>query len=125
MKTKIYTQHEEHTEWLNKLAFYKDEVPILQKRIAEVLQKNTSKEVAVKVEHFQNQLLIQQDNISKIQHQINHAENALQNSIKDNPIASGHRKTEDHTAEREMVEGFEKHFTELRSELNTFISKWM
>ena len=53
MKTNIYTQHEEHIKWLNKLAFYKDEVPVLQKRIAEVLQKNTSKEVAQKIEHFQ------------------------------------------------------------------------
>ncbi len=125
MKTKIYTQHEEHTEWLNKLAFYKDEVPLLQNRIAEVFQKNTSKEVAQKVEHFQNQLTIQLSNIRQIQHQINHDENAIQNSIKDDPIASDHRKTEDHKEEREMVESFEKHFTDLRTELNLFLSKWM
>ena len=125
MKTNIYTQHEEHTEWLSKLAFYKDEIPVLQKRIEEVIQKNTSKEVAQKVEHFQNQLTIQLSNISQIQHQINHDENVIQNSIKDNPIASDHRKTEDHKAEREMVESFEKHFTDLRSELNIFLSKWM
>lgn len=125
MKTKIYTQHEEHTEWLNKLAFYKDEFPILQKRIEEVIRKNTSKEVAQKVEHFQNQLLIQLDNISKITHHINREENVLQNSIKDNPIASDHRTTEDHTEERQMVESFEKHFLELRNELNNFVAKWM
>ena len=125
MKTKIYTQHEEHTEWLSKLAFYKDELPILQKRIEEVLRKNTSKDVASKVEHFQNQLLIQADNISKIQHHINHEENTIQNSIKDNPIASDHRNTEDHLEERQMVESFEKHFIELRDDLNTFISRWM
>ena len=125
MKTNIYTQHEEHTEWLSKLAFYKDEVPILQKRIAEVLQKNTSKEVAQQVEHFQNQLTIQLSNINQIQHQVNHDENAIQNSIKNNPIASDHRKTEDHKEEREIVESFEKHFIGLRSDLNTFLSKWM
>ena len=106
MKTKIYSQHEEHTKWLNELAFYKDEIKIMQKRIDEVASKNTSKEVAVKIEHFQNQLFIQDDYISKIMHEIQHDENAIQNSINENPIASDHRTAEDHTKEREMVEGF-------------------
>lgn len=125
MKTNIYTQHEEHKKWLSELAFFKDEIKVMQKRIEEVVSKNTSKEVTVKIEHFQNQLLIQDSNISKIQHHINHDENAITNSIKDNPIAADHRKTEDHTAEREMVESFEKHFTELKTELNSFLTKWM
>ena len=125
MKTNIYTQHEEHTKWLSEMAFYKDEIKVLQNRVNEVSNKNTAKEVAVQIEHFQNQLLIQDSNISKIQHQINHDENAIQNSIKANPIASDHRKTEDHKEEREMVEGFEKNFKELKAELNAFLSKWM
>ena len=125
MKTNIYTQHEEHKKWLSELAFFKDEIKVMQKRIEEVVSKNTAKEVAVQIEHFQNQLLIQDTNISKMQHQINHDENAIKNSIQDNPIASDHRKAEDHTAEREMVENFEKHFKELKTELNTFLTKWM
>jgi hypothetical protein len=125
MKTNIIDQHAEHTKWLNAMAFYKDEIKIMQKRIDEIASKNTAKDVLVKIEHFQNQLLIQDNNISKIQHHINHDENAIQNSIKDNPIASDHRLAEDHTKEREMVAGFEKNFTELKNELNSFLSKWM
>ena len=125
MKTSIISQHEEHTKWLKELAFYKDEIKVMQNRIDEIISKNTNKEVAVQVEHFQNQLFIQDSNASKLIHQINHDENAIQNSIKDNPVASDHRHTEDHKEEREMVERFEMHFKELKNELNTFLSKWM
>lgn len=125
MKTNIISQHAEHTKWLNELAFYKDDIKVLQKRIEEVMSKNTNKEVAVNIEHFQNQLLIQDSNASKLIHHINHDENAIQNSIKENPIASDHRLAEDHTEEREMVENFGKHFKELKNELNTFLTKWM
>ena len=125
MKTNILSQHAEHTKWLSEIAFYKDEIKVMQKRIEEVSSKNTAKEVAVQIEHFQNQLLIQDGNASKIIHHINHDENVIQNSIKENPIASDHRLAEDHTEERQMVESFEKHFKELKTELNAFLSKWM
>ncbi|MBK7666864.1 MAG: hypothetical protein IPJ32_05610 [Sphingobacteriaceae bacterium] len=120
MKTNILNQHAEHTKWLSEMAFYKDEIKIMQKRIDEVSSKNTSKEVVIQIEHFQNQLLIQDANVSKLIHHINHDENAIQNNIKENPIASDHRKAEDHTEERQMVESFEKHFKELKTELNAF-----
>ena len=125
MKTNIMNQHAEHTKWLSAMDFYKDEIKIMQKRIEEIAARNTSKEVLIKVEHFQNQLLIQDSNISKIQHHIKHDENAIQNSINDNPIASDHRLAEDHTEERKMVESFANHFKELKTELNVFLSKCM
>ena len=125
MKTNIIDQHAEHTKWLSAMAFYKDEIKIMQKRIEEIAAKNTSKEVLVKIEHFQNQLLIQDNNISKIQHLINHDENAIKNSINANPVASDHRLAEDHAEERQMVENFANHFKELKTELNVFLSKWM
>lgn len=125
MKTNIMNQHAEHTKWLSAMAFYKDEIKIMQKRIEEVAAKNTSKDVLAKIDHFQSQLFIQDSNISKIQHHIKHDENAIQNSINDNPIASDHRLAEDHTEERKMVESFENHFKELKTELNVFLSKWM
>ena len=54
MKTeKIYTQHEENKTWSNNLSFYKDEVKIMENRLAEIISKNTSKEILVQAEHFQ------------------------------------------------------------------------
>ena len=125
MKTTIFSQHEEHTQWINKLNFYKDEIIIMQKRIDEVSSKNTAKEVAVKLTHFQNQLTIQSDNIRTTLHRITRKEKELQHNIEQNPVASDHRKVEDHSEERSIVEGFELNFNNLRKELNEVLSKWM
>jgi len=123
MKTKIYSQHGEHMEWQNKLSFYKDEIKVMEKRIAEVSQKNTGIEVRKEIEHFQNQFLIQKENIRRISHHISEEEKQIQSEVKKNPVASDHRETEDHAKERDMVTNFETNFNELRRECNTFLSK--
>jgi hypothetical protein len=125
MKTTIYSQHQEHTVWLNKLSFYTDEIAIMQKRIEEIAKKNTAKEVQVRIEHFQNQLLIQRSVISDIKHQIEKDENYLKENITKNGTALDHRKTEDHTEERVDVKAFEDNFNKLRKELNHFAAQWM
>lgn len=125
MKTSIYNQHQEHSEWMNKLAFYKDEIPVMQKRIEEISSKNTGKDVGMKIEHFQNQLLIKASNISSLVHHIQRDEKVLQADIAANPTAVDHRKAEDHAEERNMVEDFEKEFNALRKDLNVFLSEWM
>jgi hypothetical protein len=123
MKTNIYTQHRDHTEWLNKLSFYNDEITIMQKKLEEVNSKNTGAEVRKSVEHFQNQLLIQKNNSSNLRHHISREEKEVQNNIVNNPVASDHRKTEDHVEERTMMDGFEKNFNQLRKEFNAFLSE--
>jgi len=123
MKTKIYNQHSEHTEWQNKLDFYKDEVKVMEHRLEEISQKNTGLEIRKEIEHFQNQFIIQKENISKISHHITRDEKQIVADIKENPVASDHRKTEDHTEERGMVTSFETNFDDLRKEYTTFLSK--
>ena len=60
-KKYVYDLHAEHREWLNKIAFYKDEIKIMRHRLEQVTEKNTSKEVLALVEHFQNQLIVQEE----------------------------------------------------------------
>jgi hypothetical protein len=125
MKTSIYSQHYDHTQWLNALAFYKDELAIMQKRNAEVASKNTSKEVLQMVEHFQNQFIVQKNNIDVLSSHIKKDEKVIEANINHNPIAVDHRKTEDHTSERNEMASFEKNFEELRAEFKGFLFKWM
>jgi len=124
-KDKIYTQHSEHSEMMEKLFFYKDEIAIMQERIAEVADKNSSKEVLAQIEHFQNQLIVQDENIDEIKHKVAQHEIALEDNLKKNEIAADHRKVKDHTEERELVNTFEKNFNKLREELKKFLMKWM
>jgi hypothetical protein len=125
MKTTIYSQHYEHTEWLNKLSFYVDEISVMQNRIEEIAKKNTAKEVKIKIEHFQNQLLIQKKNIDALKRHIKDDERLLQDNIMKNETAVDHRKIEDHLAERKDIEDFENNFNNLRKEFNLFLAEWM
>jgi hypothetical protein len=121
----IYTQHEENTEWTNKLNFYRDEIKILQDRLEEIADKNNHEDVLKSVSHFQNQWIIQRNNIDEIMHNVKINEEKLQAEIKSNPVAVDHRKVAYHEEEKEAVESFEKVFNGLRTEFNTFASKWM
>lgn len=125
MKTAIYTQHYEHSQWLNKLSFYKDEISIMQNRLEEIAQKNNSKEIRMQIEHFQNQFIIQQSNIDKLKHHIKEDEKKLKANILKNETAVDHRKIEDHKEERDEIESFEFNFNKLRKEFNKFLSDKM
>ena len=122
---KIYTLHAENSEWTGKLKFYKDEIEILNGRLAEIASKNNHNDVLKSVEHFQNQFIIQKNNIDEISHTVKMDEEKLIGEIQKNPVAVDHKKMPDHTRERELVESFEKNFNEIRSEFKLFAAKWM
>jgi hypothetical protein len=127
METKktIYQLHEEHKTWLNKLLFYKDELKIMDKRILEVAEKNTSKEVRSLADHFNNQLIIQKEQIDILTHDIKSHELYLEAAVQNNPNAVDNEKFSDHKKHRESIATFEKLFKELREDLIDFLSKWM
>ncbi len=121
----VYNQHAENTEWTSKLKFYKDEVVILTGRLEEIASKNSGNDALAEVERYQNQLIIQRNNIDEIAHLVNLNEQALIEEIKSNPVAIDHRKVEYHAKEKELVESFETNFNNLREDFNRFASKWM
>ncbi len=122
---KIYDLHEEHQTWLKNLAFYKDEITVMQNRITEIASKNSGQDVLKQVEHFQNQLIVQRNNIDELNHSIKDHENYLENRVNENPTAVDHRKVNDHPKMRDNYESFDKVFNELRKELNLFLAKQM
>jgi hypothetical protein len=126
MKTVLLTeQHVAYREYLNRLAFYKDELKIMQKRIDEIAALNTKSEVLVQVEHFQNLIIIQKNQIDRLRHDIDKQEEELVSLAIKNPIASDHRRVEFHPELQQKVETFEKIFNELRQELIHWLCKVM
>jgi len=126
MKTVLLTeQHASYREWLNRLAFYKDELKIMQNRIAEIAERNTKPEILKQVEHFQNMLIIQKNQIDRLRHDINKQEEELVSLALKNPVASDHRRVEIHPEQKQKIELFEKIFNELRHELIHWLSKVM
>lgn len=124
-KGKVFEQHAENKEFIGKLTFYKDEIQILQNRLDEVAAKNNQLECMKEVEHFQNQLIIQKNNIDEIKHKVVLDEDRLVKEIEKNEVAIDHRSIYFHAEEKEDVETFERVFNELRKEINLFFTKWM
>jgi len=127
MKTgeKLYTQHADHTEWMSKLKFYADEITLMKGRLGELASKNNQSDVLAQVEHFQNQLIVQKNNIDELAHTIKVDESSLEKEVNKNPVAVDHREMPSHSKEKEAVDAFEKNFNELRAEFKTFAAKWM
>ena len=116
----VYDLHSEHVAWLQQTGFYRDELTIMGRRLSEVASRNNSKEIQVQVEHFQNQLIIQRNQLDYLHHNIKQEENQVEDNIRQNPTAADHRKMDDHVKLRDDVEIFDKIFKELRRELNEF-----
>ncbi|HEY1045518.1 MAG TPA: hypothetical protein VGF79_03705 [Bacteroidia bacterium] len=71
MKESIAHLHALCEDWKRDLQFYKDEIPVLRKRLEEVVSKNTSDDVLKNVEHFENKFKIMNLNYDELLHDIN------------------------------------------------------
>ncbi len=124
-KKLIYDLHEEHIQWINKMLFYKDEMKVMQNRLSEVAGKNTDREVQALVEHFQNQLIVQNVQADILKHTIKQYENTIETHLSKNDVAADKLKWDDHSDLREKVEMIEKIINELRGELIVFLAKYI
>lgn len=123
---KLMTElHQDHRIWLNQLSFYKDDLNILQHRLEEVAGKNTHKDFLIGLEQFQNQIIIQKEQLDLLHHDIIEQEQQIIDDILKNPVASDHRRMPDHPVQRYQLERFEELFQLLRKDLLLFLSKWM
>ncbi|MBK9273977.1 MAG: hypothetical protein IPM49_05470 [Flavobacteriales bacterium] len=117
--------HFEHQVWLNRLRFYKDEIGIFEKRLEEVVTRNTTSEVLAQVEHFQNQYIREREVIDELRHDIKEHENFLEKESVERPVAIEHRLYKDHAGLRDRMETFEKLYRELKDEFQHWLMKWM
>lgn len=125
-KTKhIDELHFEHQLWLNEAKFYRDELKIYQNRLDEVASKNTAQDVRKEIEHFQNQFIIQKEQLDILNHHVNEHEQWLAKFAKENPIAVDKRLFANHIEVHDKIEMFKKLYGELKMEFNRFIAKWM
>jgi hypothetical protein len=123
--TNIAQVNTEHTEWIKGLEFYKDEIHTLENRLLEIATKNSSFEARQGIEHFQNQFVVQRNNIDELRHKIKEHIHIftklpeLQEEVVEN------ERLADHENLRDEYQSFEKIMRELRLEFNIFLAKWM
>jgi len=114
-----------HNEWKNALGFYKDELSIFNNRLTEVAARNTTREIMQMEEHFQNQFLIQAENIDILKHDINEHLKRMQQEAQ---LRAGHIDKGEipiHFLLKERFENEEKVYAELKQEFDQFLSKVM
>jgi NAD-dependent SIR2 family protein deacetylase len=115
----------EHSQWLKNISFYDDDLDTLEGRLIEIVKKNNSHEAMAGVEHFQNQFIVQRNNIDELRHSINvHSDKVAGEAL----VHGGKMQSlhvSEHESLREQYESFEKVIKELRHDFNIFLSKWM
>ncbi len=117
--------HSDHVLWLNTLAFCKQEITILERRMEEIAARNTHTDVLAELEHFQNQYIRQREVIDELSHDLKEHEHLLAEEAKEHPIAIDHRLFADHTAQRDAMATFEKIYFELKAEFMHWLVKRM
>lgn len=115
----------EHTDWLNAIEFYKQDLDILQKRLAEVASKNNGREAMAGVEHFQNQFIVQRNNIDILRHNINEHAGKVFADAKEHAGKIENVLIGEHDQMKDEFNSFEKVVKDLREEFNQFLVKWM
>ena len=115
----------EHQAWLKGLDFYKEDIHILEKRLLEIASKNTAFEARQGIEHFQNQFLVQLNNIAELKHKVKEHVSTYGNMQETIEEVVESEKLADHENLKDEYLSFEKVVKELRQEFNGFLSKWM
>jgi len=117
--------HFEHEMWKKELTFCDQELEFLTKRLEEVtFFHEDEKDMLREVEHFQNQFIVQKQNIDTFLHDINTKEHKLVEFAKDHPVAVDHVHFKDHAKIRDNMEGFARIYNEMKQEFRRFLAKW-
>ena len=115
----------DHTIWQKGFGFYKDELDIMEIRLADIASRNTSFEARQGIEHFQNQFIVQRNNIDELKHEVN----IYMGKLGTDALQHGGRMEtsmlSEHAILHEKYEDFERVMNILRHEFNEFLSKWM
>lgn len=115
----------DHLVWTKSMDFYDQDIDTLESRLVEIVKKNNVQEAMAGVEHFQNQFIIQRNNIDEIRHNINVHTGKV---ARDAQAHGGKMEVvldQEHESIRDQFETFERVMNALRHEFNRFLAKWM
>jgi predicted small metal-binding protein len=115
----------EHQEWLKSLDFYKEDIHILENRLTEISTKNTTFEARQGIEHFQNQFLVQRNNIDELRHKIKEHISTYGKKTELVEELVENEKLAEHENLKDEYLSFEKVIKDLRQEFNIYLAKWM
>lgn len=127
MKNHVNIKHIKNlnNDGLRGIAFYRQELGILQERLQEVAADNTAREVQERVDHFQNQFLIHENYLAELKHDIHTNDEDIEAELMHTGNLVSQEVAAEHTRIHERYVNEEKILNELRHEFNRFASEWM
>ncbi|MBK7148678.1 MAG: hypothetical protein IPH78_07580 [Bacteroidetes bacterium] len=123
MKSSLNALHHQCSDWMRELAFYKEELSLLNGRLGEIAKKNNTGEVLAEVEHFQNKFIVQNEQLDILKHDVNKCNEDVLAKAKEAPT---HLDEKTHSVNEELharMKDFTKYFADLRMEFNKFAGK--
>jgi len=117
--------HFEHVQWGSELSFWEDEIKTFKHRLEELVTRWTDKDVLKELEHFQNQFIIQNGVIDKLQDNIKGHEDELQTLRMTDETALITKHTKSHFAFREQMENQREIYADLKKKFYRFLTKYM
>lgn len=117
--------HFEHRQWTSQLNLYKEQLASFQKRLEELARRNNQSEVTMKIEQFQNKIILQNNHIDKLLQEFRRDEQHLAKLAQENTTAFDHRLFNDHEDERKKMDTFVAIYTELKNEFYDFVGEWL
>lgn len=115
----------DHKEWFSSLDFYDGELKILKERLSDIAMKNSGLDARAGIEHFQNQFIIQKNNIDELRHAAKETNHHVYEDSKEHGGHVDNARIVEFKKISEEIRSFEKIFNELRKEFNSFLAKWM
>lgn len=103
------------------IEFYNDEFRILKHRLEEASFKNSAPEFKAKVEHFQNQFIVQESNLNHLKHEINTHFKHMEEDVELRAQHLSNSTIAEHDGMRDKYVTTEKIVNELRHEFNHFL----
>jgi hypothetical protein len=113
----------ELNEWSRSIEFYLAELDIFNERLAEVTAKNTKNAVLTTAEHFQNQFILQKENLQVLKHKVQVQKDKLQEEAKKTFGLDDLDIVDAQHFLRESVHLSEKILLELKHSFYRFLSK--
>lgn len=121
---KVSELHAEDHLWLNKVLFYQDELQLLRVRLEKAAahaKKNA--QVLGEVEHFENQLRVQQRHIDQIKNRLQLDEARLTGTLSGGLNTVQERERVIHLQDKKEISDFEDNFNRLRVDFRNFLKK--
>jgi seryl-tRNA synthetase len=115
----------EQSSWLRGIEFYQDEITIMRKRLSEVSDANTARELKKRVEQFQNQFEVHEEQLKKLKHAVNNHAIRISNDFENHHGQFERETIVEHDTLRDDYVNTEKLFNEMRHDFNRFLSKYM